>query len=280
MLQIPETYYVPSCPLCLMSPQHSSQVTHDHRGTYSTNFGDHVLFVWNQEKFKIVPYQRGTVTQRSPGTITFSTFVGPSLGAVPIFFASTVIMDVEADAFESETDDDDTSLSAPDIPTHVEGEHEDRDVNIDNVSGTPGVSTQAQPDLIPFDLDHDNLATNLASPDDTVSSLDARSDLLRWHYRLGCLPFANIRLMVAKGEIPKRLATCKIPKCQSCLYGRATKHAWHSRGKMHNICTITKPGGCVSVDQLESPVPGFVGQNKGYFFLKLLIFSPADLDFS
>jgi hypothetical protein len=31
---------------------------------------------------------------------------------------------------------------------------------------------------------------------------------------------------------------------------------------------VTRPGQCVSVDQLESPVPGFVGQNKGYFFRK------------
>jgi hypothetical protein len=31
---------------------------------------------------------------------------------------------------------------------------------------------------------------------------------------------------------------------------------------------VNKPGQCVSVDQLESPVPGFVGQNKGSFFRK------------
>jgi hypothetical protein len=31
---------------------------------------------------------------------------------------------------------------------------------------------------------------------------------------------------------------------------------------------VTQPGQCVSVDQLESPVAGFVGQNKGYFFRK------------
>ncbi len=37
---------------------------------------------------------------------------------------------------------------------------------------------------------------------------------------------------------------------------------------MRNISIVTKPGGCFSVDQLESPVPGFVGQNKGSFFRK------------
>jgi hypothetical protein len=74
--------------------------------------------------------------------------------------------------------------------------------------------------------------------------------------------------MAAKGEIPKRLASCKIPNCQSCLYGKATKRPWRSKGQTKKVRTVTKPGGCVSVDQLELPVPGFVGQNKGYFFKK------------
>jgi hypothetical protein len=162
-------------------------------------------------------------------------------------------------------------LSGPAPSDTVEGE--DSDINVAKGSGhhqsnTAALPSQAQPDLIPFDLDHEDPCTNLASTDDAVSSLDAQSELLRWHYRLAHLSFANIRLMVAKGEIPKRLATCKIPKCQFWLYGRATKQAWQSKGKTHNICTVTKPGGCVSVDQLESPVPGFVVQNKGYFFWK------------
>jgi hypothetical protein len=31
---------------------------------------------------------------------------------------------------------------------------------------------------------------------------------------------------------------------------------------------VTRPGECVSVDQLESQVPGFKGQTKGFFFRK------------
>jgi hypothetical protein len=46
-LQIDNTYYVPVCPLCLLSPQQYSQQLNDHRGTYSINFGDQVVFVWN-----------------------------------------------------------------------------------------------------------------------------------------------------------------------------------------------------------------------------------------
>jgi hypothetical protein len=108
----------------------------------------------------------------------------------------------------------------------------------------------------------------LSNNDDATSSLDATDELMRWHLRLGHLPFANIRLMAACKEIPSRLANCRTPKCQSCLYGRATKRPWRTKGQAGTIQPVTSPGQCVSVDQLESQVAGFVGQNKGYFFRK------------
>jgi hypothetical protein len=108
----------------------------------------------------------------------------------------------------------------------------------------------------------------LSNNDDATSSLDATDELMRWHLQLGHLPFANIRLMAARKEIPSRLANCRIPKCQSCLYGRATKRPWRTKGQAGTIRPVTSPGQCVSVDQLESPVADFVGQNKGYFFRK------------
>ena len=74
--------------------------------------------------------------------------------------------------------------------------------------------------------------------------------------------------MASCKEIPARLAHCRIPKCQSCLYGKATKRPWRTKGQSGKIKEVEKPGQCVSVDQLESPVAGFVGQNKGYFFRK------------
>jgi hypothetical protein len=91
---------------------------------------------------------------------------------------------------------------------------------------------------------------------------------MRWHLRLGHLPFANIRLMASRKEIPSRLANCRIPKCQSCLYGKATKCPWRTKGQSGTLKEVTLPGQCISVDQLESPVDGSIGQNKGFFFHK------------
>jgi hypothetical protein len=65
-----------------------------------------------------------------------------------------------------------------------------------------------RPNVIPFDLDNEQEDTNLTNQDDATSSLDASAELMRWHLRLGHLPFANIRLMAARKEIPSRLANC------------------------------------------------------------------------
>jgi hypothetical protein len=44
-----------------------------------------------------------------------------------------------------------------------------------------------------------------------------------------------------------------------------TQQAWHTRAEPANIAqqhVITQPGKCTSIDQMESPVPGFIEQLK------------------
>jgi hypothetical protein len=275
-LRIRHTYYVPACPMRILSPQHYSQQTQDLRGTYSINFGDQVQFVWNRGQHRAtMPLSTTTnvgILRSAPGHRVFSSFVHSETSSSPSHFCCPVITDDDADSSDdgsTASDDastDDTLSPAPSF----EGEQEE--INTDSPrpsTSVPRSEAQSQrPAVIPFDLDHDDLATNLPSQDDTTSALDASTELLRWHYRLGHLPFPNLRLMAARGELPKRLAACRTPRCESCLYGQATKRPWRTKGSTQTLRTTTKPGQCVSVDQLESPVAGFVGQNKGFFFRK------------
>ena len=53
------------------------------------------------------------------------------------------------------------------------------------------------------------------------------------------------------------------PFCAACKYGKQTKRPWHTKGPQGHIRTATLPGQVVSVDQLESTMPGFVAQLKG-----------------
>jgi hypothetical protein len=216
------------------------------------------------------------ILRSAPGHKVFSTFVAMQTTTTPPHFSSPVVTDDEADALEAD-EDDTVTLSGT---SRLEGDNEDSNEgktddteqhdesgNIPLPNNIP-LDTSKRSEVRTFDLNHDEAATNLESQDDATSILDDQSELLRWHYRLGHVPFANIRLMAARGELPKRLAKCRVPRCQSCLYGRATKQPWRTKGQANKIRTATQPGECVSVDQLESPVPGFIGQNKGYFFRK------------
>ena len=94
----------------------------------------------------------------------------------------------------------------------------------------------------------------------------SESLLLHWHHKLVHLSFYKLRIMASKGDIPRELSRCCVPLCSACLFGKATKRAW--RTKVTIICIhrqrVTKPGDCVSVDQLQPPIFGFVGQMKGW----------------
>ena len=74
-------------------------------------------------------------------------------------------------------------------------------------------------------------------------------------------------MMALRGDLPKALSTfCDIPKCPGCLYGKAVKRPWKTAtayGQIQPTIAITRPGQCVSVNQLESSTPGFIAQIKG-----------------
>jgi hypothetical protein len=74
----------------------------------------------------------------------------------------------------------------------------------------------------PFPRQEEGEDTQLAAADD-------QTELMRWHYCLGHLPFSRLKQLALNGEIPKKLAKVKPPKCAGCLFGAITKIPW--RGK-------------------------------------------------
>ena len=72
--------------------------------------------------------------------------------------------------------------------------------------------------------------------------------------------------MAKSGMIPKRLATCPVPLCTSCFFGKATRRPWRSKtpaNKDQASHTLTAPEECVSIDQLVSTTPGLIAQLQG-----------------
>jgi transposase InsO family protein len=92
----------------------------------------------------------------------------------------------------------------------------------------------------------------------------AQQELLHWHYRLNHLLFARIQAMAKLHILPSRLAKCSIPMCSGCTYGKMTKRPWRTKAPYASTPkVITKPGECVSVDQLDATIPGLITQLKG-----------------
>jgi hypothetical protein len=88
-------------------------------------------------------------------------------------------------------------------------------------------------------------------------------ELLHIHERYAHLSFKCLQAFAKVGIIPKRLATCDIPLCPSCLYGKMSRRRWWTGKEYRLILPATKPGQVVSVDQMDSSTPGLIAQLKG-----------------
>ena len=99
-----------------------------------------------------------------------------------------------------------------------------------------------------------------------TGGLDPQAELLRWHYRLNHASWLRLKMLALLGVIPRRLASVRPPKCAGCDFATLTKTPWRTKAPPNaaKVPTVNAPGDCVSIDQLESPVPGFIAQLKGF----------------
>jgi hypothetical protein len=106
--------------------------------------------------------------------------------------------------------------------------------------------------------------------DTQLAATDDQTKLMRWHYHLGHLPFSKLKQLALDGEIPKKLAKFKPPKCAGCLFGAMTKIPWQGKEAKasHEVFIATKPGECVSINQMTSTEVGFYAQMKGKLIKK------------
>ena len=247
VIRLPNSLYVPETNIRLLSPQHWSQTAKDHkpnnRGTWSGTYHDCVELWWEQCKYKrTVPLDPG---ETNVGTIT----TAPGYTRYHTFAAE--IEDSEGDEF-----DEDLTYE-PNVVSNDEDVYGWLDESDDEDSRDEPLTT---------DFDLNGPSDSKANDESYEENPNASTEFLKWHQRLGHISPNKMRVMAKIGILPKRLASCEIPMCTSCLYGKATRRPW--RGKIRKSQTfkkqhLTKPGQCVSVDQLESTTPGLIAQMKG-----------------
>ena len=98
-----------------------------------------------------------------------------------------------------------------------------------------------------------------------LATTNNQTKVMRWHYCLGYIPFIKLKQLALNGKIPKKLVKVKPPKCAGCLFGTMTTIPWCGKEDKasREVFIATKPGECVSVNQMMSTEVGFYAQMKG-----------------
>ena len=134
-------------------------------------------------------------------------------------------------------------------------EHTDSPATVKNIIDF--LDKEAIPTPTQMDMDHE------------TSALTPRGEYLRWHHRLDHLSFKKMTLLIILGILPRKLLRVWPPVCTACKYGTMTRRPTRVKGDKNKgqLHQATKAGECVSVDQMESRTPGFIGMMR-YFITK------------
>ena len=292
-IHLPNTYFLDGLPLRLLSPQHLAQTykTIDTipDGTISYTTADSVVLLWHNKCHK------RTVRLNASNVAVFRS--APDYAALMAFTQSYDHTMHEPSGLAAHLIPDDDSAETTHLDTNVDSNHSSHPTEPFQASTAPPSTTAAR---VPGEEDNGNTTTTSANSSNSNNNdgnhgtqrasfqisdpisipIDddeqqhnlpsATNDLLLWHYRLGHKPFAQIQAMAKAGNLPRRLATCRIPQCAACRLGKATKVPWRHKGaeNKNEIHVARQPGQCVSMDQMQSTTPGFIGQMTGFLTKK------------
>ena len=251
-LEIQDAMHMPHIPLNIFVPQafiQQRQYEGDSVASCSIN-ATGITLKWmsesGKEASKYVPLNRSNIG------IAFTASGYKNFRAFAAMFAmpATYVSDEEDDDHVPRQSQDEQSIQITSTSSNEDPKHPSSKGATRSPSKEVSTDFHTDPHLIPQEPDAPLLASNQAL-------------LMAYHEQLGHTYFAQLQELAKQGTIPKKLANVPLPKCPSCLYGKAHKRPWRTHKIDPKIKPTTVPGAVVSVDQLESPVPGFVPIARG-----------------
>jgi hypothetical protein len=231
---IKNSLYVPDMRRCLLSPQHWVQEAGDKQTWMETKRErpyDCVLH-WNGGK-KTIPHQLPTnvpVFYTASSSTRYCAFAATFEAMETSFFQREKVLQFPGRR-DLMDDIDPAEFFAEENLKYKEKEtSEDEGVNEDNKTiKTSNVLSPAVAEGPPFKalcrgpLTFDPRPQEEEDEHMTLAASNEQAELMRWHYRLGHLPFLRLKQLAINSEIPKKLATVAPPKCAGCLFGAMTK---------------------------------------------------------
>jgi hypothetical protein len=259
---LPNTYYSPHAERRLLSPQHWAQIAKNGRGTKCTTYHDAIILEWDNQKFKrTIPINHKT---RNVGIITRPAEVTEYLQECEKYEKKHQVI-----AFPTNIEKDD---ELP-VVTGDEEELAENDTTSTQLIQSEGVETKerSSPVQIGFDETQNEIV------DEHPTFLDDVQEYMQWHYRLNHASHVVMIKLANKKMLPQRITQIlkkmekqrsKPPMCNDCYCASAARTPWRTKPtkddnkKLDRISKL-KPGEIVAVDQLESSVPGLLGQITG-----------------
>jgi GAG-pre-integrase domain len=295
---IPRSFYVKGTKTRLLSPQHYAQVarvpeTGKRCEVLTTIHGTKLVMQWKERKTrKTIPLDNanlGTIHTVSGYTVARALFANANYSEDIINTQSCCYECTVSEANTPKNEGDDSKnegecdvmfennkhevsgASAPQMFENnrheVSGASAPKEQNSNEKSEKQSTIRSDPVELqIGSNVFHDTIQQREHVLDEAyIETSQPEHALLLLHYKFGHAPMKRLQRLAERGILPRQLAKCPIPICQSCIFGKMTRKPWRSK-PMANPPTrkaISRPGEVVSVDQLESPIEGFLAQEKG-----------------
>ena len=267
---IPHSYYVPEGKVRLLSPQHwaksqqpnRKKITNKRHGTICQTTSDDITLMWNNRQSKLtVP-----------------------LGAdnnVATFHLACGFSKYDEFCMEAQVEDEQIMIGSDKPLTHKEVESQkgvwSKNIHARFLDGPKKKQSEDQDKEYDFDLPLERDKVN----DQKMEDQDPSSGLLKLHHRFGHISFRKLQLLAKQGVIPKRYATCDIPVCAACMYGKMIRKQWRHKSTSefdNDMGNVKIPGELVAVDQMVSPTPGFIAQITGKLTTKRYKYATVYVD--
>ena len=268
--RIPKSYYVPQAGMRLFSPQHVDRCLRDQRrGSLSeTSNSVECVMRWgeNEEFTKTIPLDHQTnvfTFDLAPGFSNYFAYctecnIDDQQDLVePLAQPATMVSDDENDERESPPTYHREGESSPGVSS-----------NDDDIRPAPTI-----PEVSPFDLDRLNdrdPGPAIIEEEEDTQKVNHAAQFLKYHHKFNHCSPKKIQEMAKQGQLPKYLATCDVPICSACQFGKATRRKWRdkTRKNRRQVVPPSRPGQVVSVDMMVAGVPGLIPQSAGFLTKK------------
>ena len=236
-----------------MSPQHWAQHLRSkpNQEGVTTTYKDKVVVTWQGCTKTVQLNDKTNVASfnSSPGYTKFQAFCaecGEEVEDNPVTFPTMVSDDEES----------------------VHSDQEEReDPRASKCTNSMSSESSESPRHVDFNLESpaDRDTPTVIKDEEERQKDNVAAELLKIYQRIGHISPRRIQQMTKVGTLQRKLATCDIPVCTSCMYGKATKSPWRSKNSKNQVEANkpSRPGECISVDQLISQSPGLISQMRG-----------------